>query len=171
MDTKISALTSGAPALATDEIVIARSGANNKLTLAEILQGGFPILTDTIGEATAAASVTFTNDIIRGTITISSGIIQSSAGNSININSGKNLVLAAASTKVLNLITSGAGGITTVTNDVGTITITQDTGWTASTVSTTLKTGLSDLSTPGDVLAYLQALENHLFGIMGILHT
>lgn len=36
-DTKISALTSGAPALATDEYVVARSGANRKLTLAQIL--------------------------------------------------------------------------------------------------------------------------------------
>ena len=35
-DTKISALPSGAPALATDETVIARGGANYKLTVANI---------------------------------------------------------------------------------------------------------------------------------------
>lgn len=35
-DTKISALPSGAPALATDETVIARAGANYKLTVANI---------------------------------------------------------------------------------------------------------------------------------------
>lgn len=35
-DTKISALTSGAPALGTDQIAIARSGANFKLTAADI---------------------------------------------------------------------------------------------------------------------------------------
>jgi hypothetical protein len=36
-DTKISALPSGAPALATDETVIARAGANYKLTVANIV--------------------------------------------------------------------------------------------------------------------------------------
>ena len=36
-DTKISALPSGAPALATDETVIARSGTNYKLTVANIV--------------------------------------------------------------------------------------------------------------------------------------
>lgn len=36
-DTKISALSSGAPAQATDETVIARSGANYKLTVANIV--------------------------------------------------------------------------------------------------------------------------------------
>jgi hypothetical protein len=36
-DTKISALPSGAPALATDETVIARGGANYKLTVANIV--------------------------------------------------------------------------------------------------------------------------------------
>jgi hypothetical protein len=36
-DTKISALPSGAPAQATDETVIARGGANYKLTVANIV--------------------------------------------------------------------------------------------------------------------------------------
>ena len=36
-DTKISALTSGAPAQATDATVIARAGANYKLTVSDIV--------------------------------------------------------------------------------------------------------------------------------------
>jgi hypothetical protein len=39
-DTKISALSSGAPAQAGDETVIARGGANYKLTMAEIAAFG-----------------------------------------------------------------------------------------------------------------------------------
>lgn len=41
-DKKISAFASGAPALAADEMVVARSGANFKLTVAQILTANLP---------------------------------------------------------------------------------------------------------------------------------
>jgi hypothetical protein len=53
-DTKISALPSGAPALAGDEYVIARSGANYKLTGTNLLT----LVTSTANSFTAAQSFT-----------------------------------------------------------------------------------------------------------------
>ncbi len=47
----------------------------------------------------------------------------------------------------------------------------QDTGWTASTVTGPVKGGLTDLSTPGDILKWCQAVENHLLGGMALLHS
>ena len=53
-DTKISALSSGAPAVGTDEYVIARSGANYKLTGTNLLT----LVTSTANSFTAAQSFT-----------------------------------------------------------------------------------------------------------------
>ncbi len=53
-DTKISALSSGAPAVGTDEYVIARSGANYKLTGTNLLT----LVTSTANTFTAAQSFT-----------------------------------------------------------------------------------------------------------------
>lgn len=44
-------------------------------------------------------------------------------------------------------------------------------GWTQSTVSTFLPGGLTDASTPAEVLRYLQSLENHLFTNMRLLQA
>ncbi len=53
-DTKISALSSGAPAVGTDEFVIARSGANYKLTGTNLLT----LVTSTANSFTAAQTFT-----------------------------------------------------------------------------------------------------------------
>lgn len=76
-DTKISALSSGAPAQAGDEYVIARSGSNFKLTLTNIAAsmppigattpntGAFTSLTNGLG-AVGTPSYTFTGDLNTG---------------------------------------------------------------------------------------------------------
>jgi len=87
-DTKISALASGAPAQGTDETVIARSGSNYKLTVANIVgylgapvtvaNGGTGAATLTgyvKGNGTSAmtASATVPTSDLTGTLAVANG--------------------------------------------------------------------------------------------------
>jgi hypothetical protein len=63
-DTKISALASGSPATGSDEIVIARAGANKKLTLTQVFASPGPL------GATTPAAVTATTGTFSGAVAI-----------------------------------------------------------------------------------------------------
>ena len=69
VDKKISQLTSGAPAQAGDEYVVARSGANYKLTLTNIA-GNMPATTISSGNLTfSSTGQRITGDMANATLT------------------------------------------------------------------------------------------------------
>lgn len=95
-DTKISALPSGAPALGTDETVIARSGSNYKLTVSQILAFlGTPISVANGG--TGAATLT--------------GVLK---GNGASAFTASNVNLASEVTGTLP-VANGGTGVSTLT--------------------------------------------------------
>lgn len=100
-DTKISALPSGAPALATDETVIARGGANYKLTVANIAAyvGGGGTVTSVSGTG-SVSGLTLT-----GTVTTSGNL---TLGGTLSVN------LATSVTGTLP-VANGGTGVTTST--------------------------------------------------------
>lgn len=96
-DTKISALPSGAPALATDETVIARGGANYKLTVANIaayIGGGGGTVTSVSGTG-SVSGLTLT-----GTVTTSGNL---TLGGTLSVN------LATSVTGTLPVANGGTG--------------------------------------------------------------
>jgi hypothetical protein len=131
-DTKISALGSGAPAQATDETVIARSGANYKLTVANIV--GY--LGSPITEANGGTGEsTYTNgQLLIGNA--SSGLTKATltAGSNITITNGDGAITIAA---------SGGSGTVTSVSGAGTVNGLTLTGTVTSSGSLTLGGTLS----------------------------
>lgn len=95
-DTKISALPSGAPAQATDETVIARGGANYKLTIANIAAyaGGGGTVTSVSGTGTVSGLT------LTGTVTSSGNL---TLGGTLSVN------LASDVTGTLPVANGGTG--------------------------------------------------------------
>jgi hypothetical protein len=96
-DTKISALPSGAPALATDETVIARGGANYKLTVANIaayIGSGGGTVTSVSGTGTVSGLT------LTGTVTTSGNL---TLGGTLSVN------LATSVTGTLPVANGGTG--------------------------------------------------------------
>ena len=82
-DKKISQLTSGAPAQAGDEYIVARSGANYKLTLTNIAASMPPI------GATTPNTGTFTNLTASGTVSFSGATVSNGGSvTTVDINGG-----------------------------------------------------------------------------------
>jgi hypothetical protein len=122
-DTKISALPSGAPALATDETVIARAGANYKLTVANITgylgspitvaNGGTGQSSYTDGQLLIGNSTG--NTLSKATLTAGSGITITNGSGSITIaatGGGSGTVTSVGGTGTVNGITL-TGTVTT----------------------------------------------------------
>jgi len=110
-DTKISALTSGAPAQAGDETVVARSGANYKLTVANIVGYlGTPITVANGG--TGQSSYTDGQLLIGNSTgnTLSKATL--TAGSGISITNGSGSITIAA---------TGSGGTVTSVSGTGTV--------------------------------------------------
>ena len=131
-DTKISALASGAPAQGTDETVIARSGANYKLTVANIVgylgapvtvaNGGTGAATLTgyvKGNGTSAmtASATVPSSDISGTLAVANG------GTGQTTYTDGQLLIGNSTGNTLSKATLTAGSGVSITNGSGTITI------------------------------------------------
>lgn len=131
-DTKISALASGAPAQGTDETVIARSGANYKLTVANIVgylgapvtvaNGGTGAATLTgyvKGNGTSAmtASATVPGSDISGTVAVANG------GTGQTTYTDGQLLIGNSTGNTLSKATLTAGSGVSITNGSGTITI------------------------------------------------
>jgi hypothetical protein len=73
-DTKISALPSGAPALATDETIIARAGSNYKLTVANIVGYlGSPITIANGGTGSSSTAYCSLVANVTGTLPVANG--------------------------------------------------------------------------------------------------
>jgi len=122
-DTKISALPSGAPALATDETVIARAGSNYKLTVANIAgylgspitvaNGGTGQSSYTDGQLLIGNSTG--NTLSKATLTAGSGISITNGSGSITIaatGGGSGTVTSVGGTGTVNGITL-TGTVTT----------------------------------------------------------
>jgi hypothetical protein len=131
-DTKISALASGAPAQGTDETVIARSGSNYKLTVANIAAYlGTPItvpnggtgaatLTGYVkGNGTSAmtASATVPGSDVSGTVAVANG------GTGQTTYTDGQLLIGNTTGNTLTKATLTAGSGVTITNGSGSITI------------------------------------------------
>ena len=99
-DTKISALTSGAPAQGTDETVIARGGANYKLTMSEIAAFGGTGTVTSVGGTGTVSGLTLT-----GTVTTSGNL---TLGGTLSVN------LATSVTGTLPVANGGTGASATV---------------------------------------------------------
>lgn len=130
-DTKISALTSGAPAQATDATVIARAGANYKLTVSDIVgylgspisvaNGGTGVTTSTgSGNVVLSTSPTLTTPLL-GTPT--SGNLSNCTADGTNAvgyrnvpksGSDKTTSYSLATTDVGKFIGVGSGGSITI---------------------------------------------------------
>jgi hypothetical protein len=122
-DTKISALTSGAPALATDETIVARSGANYKLTVSDITSSlGSPVTVANGGTGQSSYTNgqllignTTGNTLTKATLTAGSGISITNGSGSITIastSSGGSVTSVDVSGGTTGLTTSG-GPVTT----------------------------------------------------------
>ena len=132
-DTKISALTSGAPAQAGDETVVARSGANYKLTVANIVGYlGTPITVANGG--TGQSSYTDGQLLIGNSTgnTLSKATL--TAGSGISITNGSGAITIAA---------TGSGGTVTSVSGTGTVSGLTLTGTVTSSGSLTLGGTLS----------------------------
>ncbi len=132
-DTKISALTSGAPAQAGDETVVARSGANYKLTVANIVGYlGTPITVANGG--TGQSSYTDGQLLIGNSTgnTLSKATL--TAGSGISITNGSGSITIAA---------TGSGGTVTSVSGTGTVSGLTLTGTVTSSGSLTLGGTLS----------------------------
>jgi hypothetical protein len=111
-DTKISALASGAPALGTDETVVARSGANYKLTVSDITGYlGSPITVANGG--TGQSSYTNGQLLIGNTTGNTLTKATLTAGTGITITNGSGSITIAA--------TGGGGGTVTSVGGTGTV--------------------------------------------------
>lgn len=132
-DTKISALSSGAPAQATDETVIARGGANYKLTVANIV--GY--LGSPITEANGGT----------GESTYSNGqlLIGNAAGGltKATLTAGSNITITNGDGAITIASTSGGGGTVTSVSGAGTVNGLTLTGTVTSSGSLTLGGTLS----------------------------
>ena len=114
-DTKISALSSGAPAQATDETVIARGGANYKLTVANIAAYlGSPITVANGGTGQSSYTNgqllignTTGNTLTKATLTAGTGITITNGSGSITIDAtgGSGTVTSVGGTGTVNGIT------------------------------------------------------------------
>lgn len=132
-DTKISALSSGAPAQASDETVIARSGANYKLTVANIVGYlGSPVTVANGG--TGQSSYTDGQLLIGNSTgnTLSKATL--TAGSGISITNGSGAITIAA---------TGGGGTVTSVSGTGTVSGLTLTGTVTSSGSLTLGGTLS----------------------------
>jgi hypothetical protein len=132
-DTKISALSSGAPAQAGDETVVARSGANYKLTVANIVGYlGTPITVANGG--TGQSSYTDGQLLIGNSTgnTLSKATL--TAGSGISITNGSGSITIAA---------TGGGGTVTSVSGTGTVSGLTLTGTVTSSGSLTLGGTLS----------------------------
>lgn len=96
--------------------------------------------------------------------------VTAAAGKAITVTSGRGITMVTASGFNFTLTSSG-GGKTIVATDNGSINLDPVTGFTASTVTSPTKGGLTDASSLGDVLKWAQGIENALFGSIGLLHT
>ena len=147
-DTKISALSSGAPAQGTDETVIARGGANYKLTVANIAAYlGTPI---TVANGGTGQS-TYTNGQLLIGNTTGNTLTKATltAGSGISITNGSGSITIAA--------TGGGGGSGTVTsvNGTGTVNGITLTGTVTSSGDLTLGGTLSNVSLTSQVTGTL----------------
>jgi len=115
-DTKISALASGAPALGTDETVVARSGANYKLTVSDITGYlGSPITVANGGTGQSSYTNgqllignTTGNTLTKATLTAGTGITITNGSGSITIaatGGGSGTVTSVGGTGTVNGIT------------------------------------------------------------------
>jgi hypothetical protein len=144
-DTKISALTSGAPAQASDETVVARSGANYKLTVANIVGYlGTPITVANGG--TGQSSYTDGQLLIGNSTgnTLSKATL--TAGSGISITNGSGSITIAA---------TGSGGTVTSVSGTGTVNGITLTGTVTSSGSLTLGGTLSNVSLTSQVTGTL----------------
>ena len=106
-DTKISALSSGAPAQAGDEYVVARSGSNYKLTLTNIAASMPPI------GATTPNTGAFTTLSASGNLTFSS-TAQRITGDFSNATGANRLSFQTSTTNgntAINVLTNGTGTV------------------------------------------------------------
>jgi len=124
-DTKISALPSGAPAQATDETVIARSGTNVKLTVADLasyiggggtvtsvnVSGGATGLTTSGGPVTSSGTIT-----LSGTLNVANGGTGATSAVDAQANLNVPSRTGAGATGTWNIDILGSAG--TVTNGV-----------------------------------------------------
>jgi hypothetical protein len=144
-DTKISALSSGAPAQGTDETVIARGGANYKLTVANIAAYlGSPITVANGG--TGQSSYTNGQLLIGNTTGNTLTKATLTAGSGISITNGTGSITIAA--------TSGGGTVTSV-NGTGTVNGITLTGTVTSSGDLTLGGTLSNVSLTSQVTGTL----------------
>ena len=135
-DTKISALSSGAPAQGTDETVIARGGANYKLTVANIAAYlGSPITVANGG--TGQSSYTNGQLLIGNTTGNTLTKATLTAGSGISITNGTGSITIAA---------TGSGGTVTSVNGTGTVNGITLTGTVTSSGDLTLGGTLSNVS-------------------------
>ena len=146
-DTKISALTSGAPAQAGDETVVARAGANYKLTVSDIVGYlGSPVTVANGG--TGQSSYTDGQLLIGNSTgnTLSKSTL--TAGSGISITNGSGSITIAA---------TGGGGSGTVTSVSGTGTVNGITltGTVTSSGNLTLGGTLSNVSLTSQVTGTL----------------
>ena len=144
-DTKISALSSGAPAQGTDETVIARGGANYKLTVANIAAYlGSPITVANGG--TGQSSYTNGQLLIGNTTGNTLTKATLTAGSGISITNGTGSITIAA---------TGGGGTVTSVNGTGTVNGITLTGTVTSSGDLTLGGTLSNVSLTSQVTGTL----------------
>lgn len=121
-DKKISQLTSGAPAQAGDEYIVARSGANYKLTLTNIAASMPPI------GATTPNTGVFTDLTASGTVSFSGATVSNGGSvTTVDINGGTiDATPIGGSTPAAGTFTSvgvtGAGGLGYATGSGGAVT-------------------------------------------------
>jgi hypothetical protein len=131
-DKKISALPSGAPAVATDETVIARAGANYKLTVANIVGYlGSPITVANGG--TGASTLTgvvkgngagaFTAGTVNLTSEVTDTLPVANGGTGQASYTNGQLLIGNTTGNTLAKSTLTAGSGITITNGAGSITI------------------------------------------------
>ncbi|NBN88336.1 MAG: hypothetical protein EBV32_04520 [Proteobacteria bacterium] len=160
-DTKISALASGAPAQGTDETVIARSGSNYKLTVAQITgylgtpitvaNGGTGAATLTgyvKGNGTSAmtASATVPGSDVSGNITgnaanVTGTVAVANGGTGQTTYTDGQLLIGNSTGNTLAKSTLTAGSGISITNGSGTITIAATGGGGSGTVTSVGGTG------------------------------
>ena len=160
-DTKISALASGAPAQGTDETVIARSGSNYKLTVAQITgylgtpitvaNGGTGAATLTgyvKGNGTSAmtASATVPGSDVSGNITgnaanVTGTVAVANGGTGQTSYTDGQLLIGNSTGNTLAKSTLTAGSGISITNGSGTITIAATGGGGSGTVTSVSGTG------------------------------
>lgn len=118
IDKKISELSSGAPAQAGDETVIARSGANYKLTVANIVGYlGSPITIANGGTGSTSTTYCSLTTNVTGTLPVANG------GTGQTSYTNGQLLIGNTTGNTLAKATLTAGSGITITNGAGSITI------------------------------------------------